>query len=550
MKPAACLALLFLLTQSVTALDPCQRTWTRIFGSSGFEYFGGIAFATTGTIYVAGRSNSAFDGNTNAGFGDIFLSQLQRDGQRPWTRMWGTPEQEEADDVAGDALGNAYVIGDTKAPFHGQTIVGETDLFLTKYDSNGDLVWTRFRGSDEFDFPGAVCMGTGGLIHAMGYTSGSFDGQTNAAPGLFDVMLCTFSTDGTHVWTRIWGSSASDYAQDVCATPDGVIYVAGYSTGTIDGQVTAGGNDGFLSKLDSAGNREWTRQWGSSDDDNAIGVVADDGEAVYAVGYTLDEFDGQTNAGVYDAFLTKFNSAGDRLWSRIWGGTRADFAYCVGLCPDGAVVVSGTTYGEFDGQTNAGSQDAFISVFSTNGDYLGSCIWGSRQTDQAVEVAVNPNGEVALLGHAYGDFDCQTNNGSADVFVSTFLNVAPPLVDITTTPFWVELPFDTASIAGTNSTGIAAGGVMWWENTSTAAVSGTLVAPVSRAWSVTDIPLTLGTNLISVSASNEYTLCVGDTIEIVLAIAEPTEVAIVLVVLQCGWLLRARRGVRMGQFRG
>ena len=81
-------------------------------------------------------------------------------------------------------------------------------------------------------------------------------------------------------------------------------YVAGSTAGTLAGQTSAGGVDAFVHAFDSAGNDLWTRQFGGSDLDVAVDVAVAGGNA-YVAGLTDGRLPGQTSAGQRDAFLVK-----------------------------------------------------------------------------------------------------------------------------------------------------------------------------------------------------------------------------------------------------
>jgi hypothetical protein len=83
----------------------------------------------------------------------------------------------------------------------------------------------------------------------------------------------------------------------------GSLYVAGYTLGTLPGQTSAGGEDAFARKYDSAGSEQWTRQFGTSSYDCAQSVTG----SAHMAGLTGGTFAGQTSAGGMDAFVARLN---------------------------------------------------------------------------------------------------------------------------------------------------------------------------------------------------------------------------------------------------
>jgi hypothetical protein len=81
-----------------------------------------------------------------------------------------------------------------------------------------------------------------------GHTSGNLDGQPNQ--GISDAFITKYNTDGSKAWTQLLGSYGWDLATSLTTGVDGSIYVAGFTSGDLGGQINQGGYDAFLIKLD------------------------------------------------------------------------------------------------------------------------------------------------------------------------------------------------------------------------------------------------------------------------------------------------------------
>ena len=101
------------------------------------------------------------------------------------------------------------------------------------------------------------------------------------------------------------GSSNYDHATAVVADSSNSIYVFGETSGNLDGNTSLGGRDFFLVKYDSAGNKQWTQQMGSSSREDARGITVDMTDNVYAIGSTEGSLDGNINAGGKDIIFMK-----------------------------------------------------------------------------------------------------------------------------------------------------------------------------------------------------------------------------------------------------
>ncbi len=165
-------------------------------------------------------------------------------------------------------------------------------------------------------------------------------------------------------WIRQLGTASDDRGQCVSVDGSGNAYVTGWTQGGLDGNISAGGEDMFLTKYDTAGAKQWTRQLGTGTTDRAYGVSVDGSGNVYVSGYTHGGLDGNTNAGLSDMFLTKYDSAGTRLWTAQLGTDVWDHSYSVSVDGSGNAYVTGRTDGDLDGNPNAGGFDMFLVKIS------------------------------------------------------------------------------------------------------------------------------------------------------------------------------------------
>ena len=177
----------------------------------------------------------------------------------------------------------------------------------------GDSGWIRqFGTSDSDSFTGATGISVGPLgVFVTGGTSGTLPGQQRA--GSTDVFVRKYDAEGNEVWTRQFGSSNLDIARGISLDSTGV-YVAGQTRGALPGQTGAGGDDAFVRKYDADGNEVWTLQFGSSENDIA-GAISVDSTGVYVVGYMNLHFK-PVPAGDQVAFVRKYDTHGNEVWRR------------------------------------------------------------------------------------------------------------------------------------------------------------------------------------------------------------------------------------------
>ncbi len=403
------------------------REWSRIWGSPTVDVTKSCATDAAGDIYIAGRTFAAFDGQSLAGSSDACLRKYNAAGIKQWTRIWGSTEFDVAYAVGSDASTNIYVCGGTAGAFDGQTNTGVADMFLTKFNAAGIKQWTRIWGSALNDSAHAIATDPAGNIYLTGYAQSDFGGQTNA--GMDDACLVKYNATGTRQWVRIWGSPAGDDGYGIAVDAVGNAYVGGTTYGGFDGQTNTGGVDFFLTKHNTSGARQWTQVWGSpatdsSENGNCL-ALDDAGANLYLAGYTTGAMFGQTNAGNTDICLTKHNVAGTRQWVRIWGSGKWDWGEAACCDADGNVYVAGETFGAFDGQTSTGMLDACLTKLSAAGTRQWSRIWGSTNTDSGLGLAADTAGNIYVAGQTKAGFDGQTTAGFDDMFLSKFMLPEP-----------------------------------------------------------------------------------------------------------------------------
>lgn len=350
------------------------RQWTRQLGTARANDAATAAAITAdseGNVYVTGSTTGDLDGNANAGLpgsSDLFVVKYDGAGVKQWTRQLGTPVDDFAAGIVADTRGNVYVTGRTFGGLDGNTPAGlsGSDLFVVKYDSAGTKQWTRQFGSGGDDEGDGIAADAQGNVYVAGSTRGGvLDGNVNA--GSFDLFVVKYDPAGTRLWTREIGTAAADLATGIATDGQGNVYVTGRTQGGLDGNTNAGPDDLFVVKYDSAGTKQWTRELGTSGDDVATGIAADAQGNVYVSGHTRGNLDGNTSAGGFDSFVVKYDSAGRKQWTRQFGSTADDIATAIAVDAQGRVYVTGFTQGGLNGNLNAGLDDAFVVRYDSAG---------------------------------------------------------------------------------------------------------------------------------------------------------------------------------------
>ena len=193
--------------------------------------------------------------------------------------------------------------------------------------------------------------------------------------------------------------------------------VRGRPRGALPGQTSWGSWDAFVRKYSPDGTELWTRQLGSPAPDVATRVAVDGAGNIIVAGRTMGSLPGQTRAGYNDAFVRKLSPEGTELWTRQFGSTLFSEALGVAVDGTGNIIVAGHVHGVLPGQTPVGQDDAFVREFSPEGMELWTLQFGSAAPDEALGVAVDRRGNIAVAGHTMGTLPGQTSSGDWDAFV-------------------------------------------------------------------------------------------------------------------------------------
>ena len=163
--------------------------------------------------------------------------------------------------------------------------------------------------------------------------------------------------NGKYDWAKSFGSSGSDIGADITISNDGSIFISGWTTGNLNNQIHAGVannsdgiNDSYVMKLDSDGNEQWTKLFGTTEEDQGYAVHISSDGFIYITGETSGNLNNQINSGEADIFITKLNSDGNEIWTNIFGTTRDDLAWGSEIDANNNLYLFGETHGNLNGE--------------------------------------------------------------------------------------------------------------------------------------------------------------------------------------------------------
>ncbi|MCP4138412.1 MAG: hypothetical protein GY754_46045 [bacterium] len=298
-------------------------------------------------------------------------------GEWSGTLQFGTDKDDIALGHAMDKDNNIYVAVQTEGAFDGNTNAGGADIALAKFNSAGVLQWVKQTGSTVGDYPRDIAIDESGNIYVTGYTSGDFDGNTSA--GAEDIILVKYNANGEKQWSRQLGTTGIDFAFAMAVNKEGDIYLTGRTDGDLSGNAeaaTIGTANIFLVKYNSSGEKLLTQQYGTSSTDEGINLAINDAGNVYITGYTGGALNGETALGLWDFFLIKVDSSDGYCWTKIFGTIYADEGYNIAIDSNNYIYIAGRTQYDLDGNTNVnGGASGTYDMFLAKYDSSGTWQW-------------------------------------------------------------------------------------------------------------------------------------------------------------------------------
>ena len=369
------------------------KTYAMQIDTGGAESLTFTSSAPSTALYLANQG-------VNAGE----LRKLSVDGSEPSTVYRSAIANDGTEmnikSTVNDDDGNVYVLGTTNGDEKGQLNQSSSDVMLRKYDSAGNLIWSKLMGSTEKADGLALAVDGEGSAVIAGQISGKLG--TAVSAGAKDSFVVKINKNGEEVFSRQIGSIFDDGATALTIDADGAIYVGGQVKGKMAGATAAyGGNDAYVTKYDEKGARLYTRQFGTAGDERVSAIaIADDGELVVAT----------TESG--QGVLRKFAS-GDGASAAMWsqnigdlsgGGSIAGIAIENGNIYLAGSSVSGSLNGGSVVTAHSGGQDGYVMKLTDGGASVAQdfvTYLGTSSTDRINGIAVS-NGRIFVAGDTKG----------------------------------------------------------------------------------------------------------------------------------------------------
>lgn len=409
----------------------------------------------------------------------LLIAALPVFGQGPyyrWAHSMGsalTAVQESGNDIAADAAGNVYVIGNFYGPTDFDTSeidsiltsAGESDIFLAKYDPDGSYLWAFSIGGIGIEEGAALAIDAVGNVVITGAFRNSIDIDPSAATvslttnAAQDAFVAKYSPEGELLWGFKLGSiNGLDEGTDVTVDSNDDVYVTGWFNNTIDfnpaagvvNTTSAGFSDIYLAKYSSAGAYQWVARFGGTGGEFPFALTCDNADNVYVTGDFQNTVDFDPSAatanvtaaaGISDAFIVKLTGAGVYQWAHGFGNTQEDHGYGLITDSDNNVYMLGafSLAVDFDPSpavasfTAVGDDDVFVAKYSSTGAYVHTITFGGvfGFGNNGLAIARGEGESYYVTGIFYetedfdpspGVFGLTAGAGGSDIFVAHYTN--------------------------------------------------------------------------------------------------------------------------------
>jgi hypothetical protein len=413
-----------------------------------------------GNVYTLGGFSGTVDFDpgvgtynlTAIGYSDVFISKLDIDGNFIWVKHFGSTDQSTTGtSIIVDPLGNLYATGgfydtvdfDPGIGMLNLVSKGNTDGFIVKLNSAGNLSWAKSIGDSLYDGISALVLDGLNNIYMTGMFQGTVDFDPNigvfnlTTVGNKDIFISKLTNAGSFVFAKnISSGSFTLGIRGIDLDPsNNNMYITGYYSDTIDfdpgagiaNLMSAGSLDVFVAKYNLSGNYTWSKSIGGSLGESVTSLKVDAMNNVCVTGYfsgtaDFDPGPGTSNIiseGGIDTYVLKLDSMGVFSWAKGMGGNLGDVGRCISIDLAGNIYTIGDFKDTVDfdpgpGITNiiaTGPMDIFISKLDPAGNFVFAKSIDGINGQDAFGIFVDDFDKIYATGSFGGTTDFDINAG-------------------------------------------------------------------------------------------------------------------------------------------
>lgn len=330
-----------------------NKIWDKTFGAISWDYLNAVIQTSDGGYLLGGHSSYGFSGQ------EYWVIKLDASGNKLWDKLFVGAFSYDNFQPLQQTRDGGFIFGGHSASGANIAGKGKSDYWVFKVDANGNLMWSRNYGGNDDDILHSIGQTADGgyILGGISKSPVSFD-KSQPCIGGFDYWIVKIDSKGNKKWDKTFGGTDTESRGEARQTLDGGYILGGSSNSGAGGDKsqpyysTAWHPDFWVLKLDATGNKVWDKTIGFYSIENFCDVLqtADGG---YLKGGTSDSPVGgdktQPRVGVFDYWLVKLDSLGNRSWDKTIGGLDSEMASALIKTTDGGYVIAGSSVSGISG---------------------------------------------------------------------------------------------------------------------------------------------------------------------------------------------------------
>ncbi|KAA9345550.1 T9SS type A sorting domain-containing protein [Adhaeribacter soli] len=351
-----------------------------------------------------------------------------------WDKTFGGSGFDELYSIQQTADGGYILGGSSDSGLSGdksQSLQGTSDIWIVKLDANGNKIWDKTFGGNDYDILGSLQITADGGYLIAGTSDSDISGdKSQPSQGYVDYWIIKLDASGNKLWDKVYGGNTIDVLTSALQTADGGYILSGFSDSNVSGDKThpsRGRTDYWIVKLDLNGNKLWDRTFGGTelDDSPKIKQTADGGYILG--GNSTSPVSGDksenTQGAEPDYWVLKLDNAGNKIWDRTFGGGDEDLLYSIQQTSDGSYLLGGSSKSGVSGnkvQPLKGSRDYWLIKLNNTGTRIWEKSYGGLNNNFCSSIQQTADGGYILGGWSdfgIGGDKTQMGRGNADFWI-------------------------------------------------------------------------------------------------------------------------------------
>jgi hypothetical protein len=394
------------------------KQWDKDFGGTSDDYLYSLQQTADGGYILGGSSTSPLSGNKTQntwGLSDYWIVKIDSLGNKIWDKDFGGTNNDYLHSIFQTADGGYLLAGYSSSDSSGdksENTKGDFDYWIIKIDSSGNKQWDKdFGGTGDDELFSAVkTTDEGFLLGGYSYSDSSGD-KTQNSWGMDDYWILKTDSLGNKQWDKNFGGTNHDALSSLRQAADGGYIVGGTSYSDSSGDKTQNtwdvSYDYWIIKTDSAGNKEWDKDFGGTGDEDLFGNIIQTYEGGYLMaGTSYSNVSGdksEDNIGINQSWMVKTDANGNKEWDKTIFTNGYDQQGLVIETMEGCIVVANTTDGGVGGDKTEASRGIYDywmihlcdSALTTN-------LTPALSKGEGVSIAPNPASESVVISSEFG----------------------------------------------------------------------------------------------------------------------------------------------------